>query len=127
MTIHLEDHLGAFDDVADYDLDKTGAECLREFLQGDSFGTFLTALDADRDRVNRRAAEGTSKKELRQKNEMMSDAHLREWLEEQGEVDLADFADTKQPANAIPIADWVTLQTSLMPAAAAKGDILPSS
>jgi hypothetical protein len=84
-------------------------------------------MDADRERVTRRAAEGTSKKELREKTENLSEAHLREWLEEQGDVDPADYADTKHPANAIPIADWVNLQTSLMPAAAAKGDVLPRS
>ena len=127
MTVHLEDHLGTFDDVADYRLDKTGAECLREFLQGSSFTPFLTTMDADRERVTRRAAEGTSKKELREKTENLSEAHLREWLEEQGDVDPADYADTKHPANAIPIADWVNIQTSLMPAAAAKGDVLPKA
>ena len=127
MLPQIRDHIGDFDEEDDFKLDEIGATGLRDFLRGPSFLPFLTALDIDRERVTRREEETLSMVKLEESHDHLLKYHLNKWIEEEANLDPADYDSTKIPSPALPIKDMVLLKNDLMPKAAIVGDITPGN
>jgi hypothetical protein len=105
----VAEHVGQYDDEAEYQLSPGDAKLLQAFLMGTAVHPILTALDTDPSRVAARKKKGEDVSDFQSLRRDQGLHELCRWLDDTKVYDRDDFEDTKNAKTPLKYSAWLDL------------------
>jgi hypothetical protein len=105
----MAEHVGQYDDEAEYKLSPGDAHVLRAFLMGTAVYPILTSLDTDPSRVAARKKKGEDVSDFQSLRRDQGLHELCRWLDDTKVYDRDDFEDTKNAKTPLKYSAWLDL------------------